>query len=58
MMKKKDKKNRNEIKEFSENDVKNIINSIDESNGFGVEFAIKLYRSSIKQIKTQKQSKM
>ena len=57
-MKKKDKKNRNEIKEFSESDVKNIINSIDESNGFGVEFSIKLYRSSIKQIKTQKQSKM
>ncbi|MCF6318087.1 MAG: hypothetical protein L3J83_02245 [Proteobacteria bacterium] len=37
-----------DLKEFSEIDVKNIYDSVDESNGFGIDFAINLYRSDMK----------
>lgn len=43
-MKKEDCNTQKNAKEFTETDVKNIYQSIDEDNGFGIDFAINLYR--------------
>lgn len=55
-MNKNDNTCKNQLKEFSENDVKNIYESVDENNGFDIEFAINLYRSSMKTQPASKQS--
>lgn len=47
-MKNNDNESLKNKKEFTATDVKRICEGVDERNGFGIEFAIKLYRSRMK----------
>jgi len=56
-MSEKDKKNTQEPKEFTATDVKNIHKSVDDKNGFHINFIINKFRTRLKQESQSSQEK-